>query len=198
MSSEIVPAKYHHIMVVSVITAAVAVTLCALVAIAYMLGWLPVRANITTPVSMALPGQQAAGTAPGVALLPGETVVTPEAPPPAAPASLAPSTPNYSRTSPSAAPVPRDPKPEPTTRPEPTPRPSATAPKTPAYARAAPQHNVCVNCGTVAAITAYSDSWEVRVRFEDGATRTLRYRTPPNVRIGQRVRLEDGRLVRDD
>jgi hypothetical protein len=197
VSSEIVPAKYHHIMVISVITAAVAVTLCALVAIAYMLGWLPARADVATPVSMASPGQQAAGTAPGVALLPGETVVTPEAPPPATPASPAPSTPNYARTAPSAAPVPRDPKPEPATRPEPPPRAVAAAPKTPAYARADPQQSVCVNCGTVTTVVAYSDSWEVRVRFEDGSTQTFRYRKPPDLRTGQRVRLEDDRLVRD-
>jgi hypothetical protein len=187
-------------MVISVITAAVAVTLCALVAIAYMLGWLPARSGIATPLSMASPGQQAAGTAPGVALLPGETLVTPEAPPPAAPAAPAtprPSTPNYARTAPSAAPVPRDPQPEPTTRPEPTPRPSAPAAKAPAYARAAPQTSVCVNCGTVTATTANSDSWEVRVRFEDGATQTFRYRTRPDFRTGERVRLEDDRLVRD-
>jgi hypothetical protein len=197
VSSQIVPAKYHHIMVISVITAAAAVTLCALVAIAYMLGWLPARADVATPVGMASPGQQVAGTAPGVALLPGETVVTPETPPPAAPASPAPSTPNYARTAPSVAPGPRDPMPEPAMRPEPTRRPSAPAPKTPAYAHAAPQQNVCVNCGTVTAVTGYSDSWEVRVRFEDGATQTFRYRTPPDLRTGQRVRLEDDRLVRE-
>jgi hypothetical protein len=197
VSSEIVPTKYHHIMVISVITAAVAVTLCALVAIAYMVGWLPARADVATPVSMASPGQQAAGTAAGVALLPGETVVTPEPAPLAAPASPAPSTPNYRRTAPSAAPVPRDPQPELTTRPEPAPRASAPAPKPPAYARADPQHNVCVNCGTVTAVVAYSDSWEVRVRFEDGTTQTFRYRSPPDLRTGQRVRLEDDRLVRD-
>jgi hypothetical protein len=55
-----------------------------------------------------------------------------------------------------------------------------------------------VNCGRVTATTSYSDSWEVRVRFEDGNTRTFRYRDPPNLRTGQRVRLEDGRLLRDD
>jgi hypothetical protein len=196
VSSEIVPTKYHHIMVISVITAAVAVTLCALVAIAYMLGWLPSRADVTTPVSVASPGQQAAGTAPGVALLPGETIVTPEAPAAPLRATPGPSTPNYARTAPSATPLPRDPKPEPTARPEPS-RPSAPAPKPPAYARAAPQRDVCVNCGTVTATTAYPDSWEVRVRFENGTTQTFRYRTPPDLRAGQRVRLEDDRLVRD-
>jgi hypothetical protein len=54
-----------------------------------------------------------------------------------------------------------------------------------------------VNCGTVTATTANSDSWEVRVRFEDGATQTFRYRTRPDFRTGERVRLEDDRLVRD-
>lgn len=189
-------------MVISVITAAVAVTLCALVAIAYMLGWLPARTPVTTPASMASPGQQSAGSADGIALLPGETLVTPEATPAPGPTAPGPSTPNYARPAPSAAPVPRNPAPAPSPvprdpNPEATARPSAPAPKTPAYARAAPQRDICVNCGTVTATTAYSDTWEVRVRFEDGSTQTHRYRTPPDFRIGQRVRLEEGRLVRD-
>ena len=185
-------------MVISVIVAAVAVTICALVAIAYMLRWLP---------------QQPAASAPGVALLPGETVVTPEPPPataappspaPAAapPTAPAPTTPSYSRPAPEVTPVPRDPAPEPAAR-KPVARPAPAtnpipAPKAPVYARASPERTPCVQCGTVTATTAYSDSWEVRVRFEDGTTRTIRHRSPPGFGIGQRVRLEDGRLVRDD
>jgi hypothetical protein len=189
-------------MVLSVIVAAGAVTLCALVAIAWMFGWLPTRATVTAPPGVASPGPQAAP--PGVALLPGETVVTPETSPAPLPAAPGPALPNYTRT----APVPRDPAPEPAAR-APAPRApslataprapsSAPAPKTPTYARIEPQRNLCGNCATVTSTTAYPDGWEVRVRFEDGATQTHRYRNPPNLRIGQRVRLEDGRLLRDD
>jgi len=35
----------------------------------------------------------------------------------------------------------------------------------------------------------------VRVRFEDGSTETLRYAERPRLRIGERVHLEDGRLI---
>jgi hypothetical protein len=104
-------------MVISVITAAVALTVCALVAIAFMLGWLPSAASVPTPAGMASPGQQAVGTAPGDTLLPGESVVTPEATPAPAPSGPGPVTPNYRRTAPPAAPVRRDPKPELTSRP---------------------------------------------------------------------------------
>ena len=37
--------------------------------------------------------------------------------------------------------------------------------------------------------------WNVRVRFEDGTTQTLRYETAPNLRNGDRVRVENGKLV---
>jgi outer membrane biosynthesis protein TonB len=190
--SSVIHPTSHRILVISAIVAAVAVTLCAMVAIAYMMGWLPSR----TP--------QAAAISPTAALLPGETVVTPEstpapsAPPPstAAPSTPAPTTPNYSRTPPAVDPVARDPEP----KPRPVPPPPAKrppAPKTPPYAAAPPQPALCENCGTVTSTTAYPDLWEVRVRFQDGTSQVVRYRTPPNFRIGQRVRLEDGRLMRD-
>lgn len=79
-------------------------------------------------------------------------------------------------------------------------------PRPPEYARARPGGEprerrrdsvLCENCGSVAAITTYSDAWEVRVRFEDGSTRTFRYRSRPPLRLGDPVRLEDGRLFRD-
>jgi hypothetical protein len=180
-------------MVIAIITAAVAVTLCALVAIAHMFGWLPQRGALATPASIASPGRQVAGTADGVAQLPGETLVTPDATAaaPGPSATPAPSKPNYARPAPSTAPVPRDPAPEPSSRAP------APAPNPPARARAAPQRSVCVNCGTVTSTTAFPDSWEVRVRFEDGDTHTFRYRSPPEFRIGQRVRVENDRLVGD-
>jgi hypothetical protein len=183
MSSMPPPAQSHRIVVVAVVTAAVAVTLFALVGIAYMIGWLPARSGVATPVSMASPALQAAGTAPGIALLPGESIVTPEATAPAvtepapaaAPPAPGPTTPIYKRSAP--APIP--------------------ARKPPASARANPEESICVNCGTVTSTVAYPDSWEVRVRFEDGASQTFRYDAPPNLRLGQRVRLENNGLVRE-
>jgi outer membrane lipoprotein SlyB len=40
--------------------------------------------------------------------------------------------------------------------------------------------------------TAY---WEVRVRLEDGTSRVVRYDTAPSWREGDRVRVENGRIV---
>jgi uncharacterized protein YcfJ len=42
-----------------------------------------------------------------------------------------------------------------------------------------------------------SRSYDVRVRMEDNTCSTVRYNVEPNVRIGDKVRVEDGRLVRD-
>jgi outer membrane lipoprotein SlyB len=39
-------------------------------------------------------------------------------------------------------------------------------------------------------------SYEVRVRMEDNTFSTVRYEVEPNVRVGDKVRVEDGRLVR--
>lgn len=39
-------------------------------------------------------------------------------------------------------------------------------------------------------------SYEVRVRMEDNTFSTVRYEVEPNVRIGDKVRVEDGRLIR--
>jgi hypothetical protein len=213
VSSDIATPGSHRIIVVSVVVAAGAITLCALVAIAYMFGWIPARNALSTPASFASPAQQVAGTAPGVALLPNESIVAPESP--SAPAKPAPTIPDYSRPAPSKAiepaapaqtappvrdakpgPAARDPKPEPTARdpkPEPAARAPTPAPNPPRYAR----DSYCVNCGTVIAITAYRDEWEVRVKFQDGGVETFRYRSSPDVGMGQRVRLEGDRLVRD-
>jgi hypothetical protein len=204
MSGEIAAARSHPVVIVSVVVAALAVTACALVAIAWMLGWVPSRAAVTTPASVASPGQQVAGTVHDIHLLPGETLVTSPPPPKAAtpkagPEAAAPATPQYAKI---PEPAPR--KPAASTPSYAQAMPSRAAPSPPGYPRAeAPitsfersSRSLCINCGTVASITGYSgDQWDVRVRFEDGSAETLRYRTRPPLRIGQRVRLEEGRLV---
>ena len=47
------------------------------------------------------------------------------------------------------------------------------------------------------AIVTFPDLWEVRVRLEDGATLSVRYPGPPTLRVGDRVRLANGRLERE-
>lgn len=191
MSPELVAARSSRVVVASIVVAAIAVTGCALVAIAVMLGWVSSGGPAITPASVASPGLQVAGTAPEAGLAPGETLVAPAEIPSPRPGVLMP---NYS---PPAAPRPAPSAPDAPVSSLPAPKkPVAMAPAAPIYAQA-PRDGFCVNCGTVTGVTTYPDWWEVRVRFEDGASRSFRYPTPPNLHLGERVRLEDGRLNRN-
>ena|SRR5438132_13015451 len=104
MSPEHPAPASHRAMTISVIVAAVALTVFALVATALMLGWIHPMAGGITPASFASPAQQVTGTAPDTGLAPGESVVAPSPAPSSPPASLpptprqpAPSTPVYAR-----------------------------------------------------------------------------------------------------
>ncbi len=192
MNSEIAAARGYPAVVASIVTAAIALTLCALVAIAWMLGWVGTKGAPPSPASFASPGQQIAGTAPGVALLPGETLVTEEP----ATKSEAPSAMKLalaSAKSPEVAP--------PFTTLASPPLPAIrNTPSTPNYSRAeieARPRAVCVNCGTVDWIQPSGDGWELRVRYDDGSGEVKRYDERPRLRRGDRVRLEQGRLLRD-
>lgn len=205
MSIDFAALRSHRTVIVSVVVAAVAITAFALVGIAVMMGWLSRDNTALTPPSIASPAQQVAGTATDVALAPGETLVSPPEIPAYKPGP-APMMPSYSPPTP-PAPAPAAPIEPPAPRkktvlapipaPAPAPAPAAApAPTRPNFKRAPPPDGYCVNCATVAAITTYTDAWEVRVRFEDGTSRTVSYPTQPNLRLGDRVRLEDGRLNR--
>src|SRR5258708_27132701 len=142
MSGEIAAARAHPAIVASVIVASVAVTACALVAIAWMVGWIPAQPSLATPTAIAIPGSQVAGSAPEVALAPGETLVAPPEPPARASAP-GPATPRYARqpegfpapasVPPAAAPSPSPLQLAPAPALTPKPRPATTA-----YPRAAP------------------------------------------------------------
>ena len=191
MASEIAAARGHPAVVSSIVTAAIAITVCALVAIAWMLGWVGTKGAPPTPASFASPGQQIAGTAPGVALLPGETLITEEpAPKPIAPpAKPAPESAKSLEVAP----------PFPTLASPPLPA-TRNTPSTPNYSRAevaARPRAVCINCGTVEWIHPSGDGWELRVRYDDGSGEVRRYDERPHLRRGDRVRLEEGRLLRD-
>jgi hypothetical protein len=211
MKEELASARKHPAALASIVIASVAVTALALVTIGYLLGYVPTRGG-STPGSMAIPGQQVTGTVnqSGVDLLPGETLVaTPEAsqgpastPAPAPSLEPGPTIQQYAKPAPLAPPKPAIAKTQPPvyTQPAaPTPStsyaqvlPSRAAPSKPNYA----PRDYCVNCGTIASIgSAPGGDWEVRVRFEDGSTETLRYPDRPRLRIGERVHLEDGRLI---
>lgn len=211
VSGEIEAARSHPAIVASVVVACTAVTACALVAIAWMAGWIPEKASGGAPTAIAIPGSQVAGSAPDLGLAPGETLVAPaETPKAPATTQLGPVIPQYNKQPdkpPSPAPAPA-PAPAPVTTPQPAPPVVAKprpAPATPAYARAAPPvtsyersaRTLCVNCGTVASSRSVEGEWEVRVKFEDGSTETLRYPEPQRFRAGDRVHMEDGRLLPD-
>lgn len=55
----------------------------------------------------------------------------------------------------------------------------------------------CPRCGEVVSLTAWPHMTEVAVRFQDGSTHTMRGPPDSSWRIGDRVRAEGGRLVRD-
>ncbi|MEP7067787.1 MAG: hypothetical protein ABI789_01045 [Usitatibacter sp.] len=221
MKEELASARKHPAALASIVIAGVAMTVLAVVTVAYLLGWVPMRGSMpSAPGSIAVPGQQVTGTVEqgGLDLLPGETLVTPaDALKPAAIPATAPvpTIPKYSKPAPfeppksAAAPrksyvPPLAPSPSSSPRPRYAPEPpSRAAPARPAYNRGdgpgtsfeRSTRNICVNCGVVASIGSSGPGWEVRVRFEDGSTETLRYPDRPRLRIGDRVHLEDGRLV---
>ncbi len=206
MKDELASTRRHPAALASIVIASLAVTALAVVTIAYLLGWVPARGGLpSAPGSMAAPGQQVVGTVQqgGVDLLPGETLVAPAGEPTAAakPAPLEPPRPAVAKKAP-----------PPTYAPPPAPSssgsyaqvlPSRAAPAQPNYRRGeAPvtsfersTRNICVNCGSIASIGSAGQDWEVRVRFEDGSVETLRYPERPRLRIGERVHLEDGRLI---
>ncbi|MGZ5064544.1 MAG: hypothetical protein ACXWG1_03275 [Usitatibacter sp.] len=223
MNAQIEAARAHPAAVISFVIAGLAVAACALVAIAYMLGWVGSKAALpSAPTSMASPGLQVAGSGPDLALLPGETLVAaaespapPSREPPALPAANPAKPPARAQGAPApesarpavtprnaAAPVhaPAPPAPSPSYAQAPAPR---AAPSRPNYTRsevaasASYDRSLCVNCGRIASIGRYGPDWEVRVRFEDGSTETLRYPEPPRLRVGDRVHLEEGQLVPD-
>jgi hypothetical protein len=201
MNPQVEALKANRTVVATVVVAAAAVALFALLGIARLLGWLPVAPPPAPPVIAGAPAPKVAAA--GVDLLPGETLVEPASTPPRADPMM----PTYS---PPAAPAPAPPaEPEPIEKPRPPPpvrveqrpverypvpvRPRYAHPTDPTddWPRSA---SSCRNCGTVTGIVTYSDAWEVRVRLEDGDGRVVRYRTRPPWRLGERVRFENGRL----
>lgn len=194
MTGQWAAARSSRIVIVSVVVAAVAITAFCLVGIAVLLGWVP-RGGAIPPAGMALPAQQVTGTEP------------PPEPPPndprVAPIDRGRSEPLMPKYSQPAAPAPApDPVPAQTPpkreaplvaarKPLPPPPPAAPEP------RERVPRGACVNCGTVSTITTYPGRWEVNVRFEDGESRTFRYRSRPPFGVGDRVRLDDEFLVHD-
>jgi hypothetical protein len=189
------PPRSQNTVAAMVIVAAVAITGFAAVGIAWMFGWIGTHdAPPPAPGAIATPGQQIAGVVPEQSLLPGESVVTMPEPPKAAIPSPAPAQPK-------AAPIPPKPAPIP---PKPAPRVAVQLPQEHSEvtrARIAPRddRDICVNCGVVVSVASEPRGayWDVIVRYDDGSTQTLRYPERQDFREGERVHLEDGRLLSD-
>ncbi len=184
--------------------AAVAIVLAAIGGIAAIQGWLPAWGAKDEEPRAAAGKTRITGTAPPETLSPGESVVTgidPKSVLPPATASAPPS--------PAIATPPSPVAPAPAPAREAAPRKKA-APSTPSYAPPPPpprptaesSRDVCTNCGVVTS-TLYRDddvrggTWEVRVNFDDGSRRVLRYPTHPRFQPGDRVFLSRGRLHLD-
>ena len=209
MSPEFEALRKNKSAFMAVVAAALGFTLFCLVGAAVLMGWIgPGMRHADAP-----PRQAAARLPPNeMGLSPGETVVSPaEAPappvkvePPAPPAPPA--------ASPVAPTVTKSAEPK---RPR---RPHYAAPRTmpgeiasqrprsqsPAVSQATPHPTdaddkwpqpACGSCGVVHSIRVFPDLWEVRVRFDDGGHRTIRYSRPQHWHVGDRIRYEGGRLV---
>jgi hypothetical protein len=127
---------------------------------------------IPAPATSSAPKPRSGPVTAAESLLPGETIVSVDEP----------------KKTPEAAP--RTPTPE-----------QAAPPPPPATRRIS--RGRCTNCGTVSATASIESArtsrvtWEVRVRFDDGARRVYRFPTDPGYSEGDRVVFANGRLVRE-
>lgn len=205
-----VPAQ-NRTSTVAITIAAFALGAFALVGIGVLLGWIPRGttpapgiSEATAPAKTRSNGlEKFSGTEP---LMPKYS--QPHAPPPAPVQSFRA---EARPAAPQAMPVPA-PLPVPATPAPPTQRgrfdsADSVGPAPPIFGRAelrdapsppAPQgRGLCDSCGRVIGVANWRSGWEVRVRFDDGSTQTLRFRRRPPFDLGERVRLEDGDLVPD-
>ena len=212
MSPEFEALRQNKSAFAAAIAAAVGFSLFCLVGAAVLMGWIGpgVRpANILPPP----PAPRAQANEMG--LSPGETVVSAaDAPVPPVKAE-APQTPAVpvAPAPPSSAWPPAPKAAEPRRAPKrhrAAPADSAgkdstrTRSQSPAVAQSSPHPTdpddkwpqpACGSCGVVDSIRVFPNLWEVRVRFDDGGHRTLRYSRPQHWRVGDRIRYEGGRLV---
>ncbi|HET7729096.1 MAG TPA: hypothetical protein VFK48_03600 [Usitatibacter sp.] len=206
-----VPAQ-NRTVTVAIIVAAVALGAFALVGIGVLLGWIPRGAVPDAPPVGPGASAPARGQSNGLQKFSGSEPLMPKysqphAPPPAPAQSLQP---EAKTAATQAMPVPA-----------PMPVPAAPAagpqrgrfasedsfgPAPPVFGRAEPRETpvpapqrrrACDECGRIIGIANWRSGWEVRVRFDDGSTQTLRFRRRPPFDLGERVRLDDGELLPD-
>ena len=203
------PIRSNRTVVAAVVVAALAVTAFSALGIASLLGWLPERqkAAFIPPEERKGPNEPAP-RAPRDALAPIEgkraeplmprySQPEPPAPAPAAeaPAGSPARSPMAAAPAPTETPVPME-RPVPIERPVPPPVRDAPLPRAPTYITGTRPAR-CDECGRVTGVSNRDDLWEIRVRFQDGGSRTFRYRSRPPFEAGDRVRLDGAFLVHD-
>jgi hypothetical protein len=56
----------------------------------------------------------------------------------------------------------------------------------------------CTNCATVQSVTKKGSRYQLTLRYASGKSQTLIYDNDPGFRAGDKVRVNDGVLTRDD
>lgn len=196
---------------VAIIVAVVALGAFVVVGIGVLLGWIPrggasdrapATAGTGTPAGKASRGlEKFAGSEP---LMPKYS--QPHAPPPAPLQDFAQTRQALPPPMPAAAPAPQ-PAPPPASPPRgPFASENSFGPAPPSFGRAEPRaapesapprRGPCEECGRIIGIANWRSGWEVRVRFDNGATETFPFRRRPPFDLGERVRLDGRELVRD-
>ena len=199
---------------VAIVVAVVALGAFVVVGIGVLLGWIPRGGATDGATATAGPGTPAGKASRGLEKFAGSEPLMPKysqphAPPPAPLQDFAVARPAPPPPTPAAAPAP---EPPPASLPRgpfvsgdpfgPAPPSFGRAEPRAAPERAAPeasaQHRrVCEDCGRIIGIANWRSGWEVRVRFDDGATQTFNFRRRPPFDLGERVRLDAGELVHD-
>jgi len=203
------PLRSHRTVVAAVVVAALAVTAFSALGIASLLGWLPERQKAAfIPPEERKGANEPAPRAPRETLAPidgtrAEPLMPrysqPDPPPPAPasepPASRAPTRVAVEPAPPVAGATPPAPPAREAPPREALPR-EAAGPRPPAYVTTG-RPGRCDECGRVTGVSNRGDLWEIRVRFEDGDSRTFRYRNRPPFEAGDRVRLDGAFLDHD-
>lgn len=75
---------------------------------------------------------------------------------------------------------------------------SSLAAQVPAPQREANIARYCTSCATVQSLTRIGSGFQLTVRYASGKKQTLTYANDPGFRAGDKVRVNDGVLTRDD
>ncbi|MFD2368055.1 hypothetical protein [Pseudoduganella sp. GCM10020061] len=75
---------------------------------------------------------------------------------------------------------------------------TSLAAQVPASTREEPIARYCTNCATVQSVTKNGSRYHLTLRYASGKSQALTYDNDPGFRAGDKVRVNDGVLTRDD